>query len=721
MLEDLQTQVVVEGKAEAKTYDKFACLCKDETTDKTDAIRDGTDQVADLEATIAKLAATRTSLDDEITRLNKKIGKLSDFIDRETQKNAKLQSEYLKTKSELSKGRDNLKDALKMLKHGGGVSLVGVKSITAKLRDALAMEDAMGPNSQKRKQLLSLLQQPDVPMQDFSFHSEDIMHTIEDIHADFKTKLSDMHIEETKRHAKHHVMMQSKEDEKYLAEKDLKHRVEDKAQKMELIGQNSRELTVAKAALSDDQAYLKDLTQKCNEKAKAWDQRSKIRSDELSALTSALTVVKGQVTESAKATQSSLVRMRTRDSKMMVDKVLDEDAAAEKQMDRDLAEEEYSLEEAADETAEEAAADEEDDDDEDVALVQVQHPRKRLNALARTTRAHHRHLRAALKKKQTIVAELLTEKSKQLNSLVLAKLAAHAASDPFGKIKTLVQELIEKLLQEEADEADHKGWCDKELTKAKETRARKAEEIKKLNAELSMLEVKRDKTNEESDAVTKEIVILSNSLDKLAKEREEESTENAATVKEAQEGKEAVEEAIDILQKFYGTAAKAEVESLIQRRAKVHGFQAPDAGIDGAYKGSQSASGGVIGMLEVIQSDFQREITETQKDEKAAAAEYMEFETTTKTSKKTKETTKSALERELTEIHSSINEHKNSLTSEQELLDKAIQELLELQPACIDTGMSYEQRMAKREQEQEALKQALCILDQQGPVQTESC
>lgn len=718
MLEDLQTQVVIEGKAEAKTYDKFACLCKDETSDKTDAIRDGTDHVADLEATIAKLAATRTSLDDEITRLNKKIGKLSDSIDRETQKNAKLQSEYLKTESELSKGRDNLKDALKMLKHGGGVSLLGVTSITATLRNALAMEDAMGPNSQKRKQLISLLQQPDVPMQDFSFHSEDIMHTIQDIHADFKTKLSNMHIEETKRHAKHHVMMQSKEDEKYLAEKDLKHRVENKAQKMELIGQNSRELAVAKAALSDDQAYLKDLTQKCNEKAKAWDQRSKIRSDELSALTSALTVVKGQVTESAKATQSSLVRMRTRDSKMMVDKDLDEDAAAEKQMDGDLAEEEYSLEEAANEDP----ADEEDDDDEDVALVQVQHPRKRLNALARKTRAHHRHLRVALKKKQkSIVAELLTEKSKQLNSLVLAKLAAHAAADPFGKIKTLVQELIEKLLQEEADEADHKGWCDKELTKAKETRARKAEEIKKLNAELSMLEVKCDKTNEESDALTKEIVILSNSLDKLAKEREEESTENAATVKEAQEGKEAVEEAIDILQKFYGTAAKAEVESLIQRCAKVHGFEAPNAGIDGAYKGSQSASGGVIGMLEVIQSDFHREITETQKDEKAAAAEYMEFETTTKTSKKTKETTKSALERELTEINSLINEHKNSLTSEQELLDKAIQELLELQPACIDTGMSYEQRMAKREQEQEALKQALCILDQQGPVQTESC
>merc|ERR1719265_1862034 len=99
----------------------------------------------------------------------------------------------------------------------------------------------------------------------------------------------------------------------------------------------------------------------------------------------------------------------------------------------------------------------------------------------------------------------------------------------------------------------------------------------------------------------------------------------------------------------------------------------------------------------------------------------MEFETTTKTSRKTKEVTKTASKQELTEINNSINEHKNSLSTEQQLLDKAIQELLELQPACIQTGMSYEEKVAKREQEQQTLQQALCILDQEGPVQTENC
>merc|ERR1719178_535072 len=98
----------------------------------------------------------------------------------------------------------------------------------------------------------------------------------------------------------------------------------------------------------------------------------------------------------------------------------------------------------------------------------------------------------------------------------------------------------------------------------------------------------------------------------------------------------------------------------------------------------------------------------------------MEFETETKTSLGTKTVTKTAKEGELTEVNASIDEDNTSLVDEQSLLDKSVQEIIELQPACVDTGMSYEERVAKREQEIEALKEALCTLDREGPEQTEA-
>jgi len=54
------------------------------------------------------------------------------------------------------------------------------------------------------------------------------------------------------------------------------------------------------------------------------------------------------------------------------------------------------------------------------------------------------------------------------------------------------------------------------------------------------------------------------------------------------------------------------------------------------------------------------------------------------------------------------------LQTAMDLLDKALQELEELKPTCIDTGMSYAERVAKREEEMKALGNAVCILDEEG-------
>merc|ERR1719498_514272 len=66
MMEDLQTQVVMEGRAEAKTYDKFACFCKDTSEEKTWDIEDATDLATELTAKIGELMADREEADKVI-------------------------------------------------------------------------------------------------------------------------------------------------------------------------------------------------------------------------------------------------------------------------------------------------------------------------------------------------------------------------------------------------------------------------------------------------------------------------------------------------------------------------------------------------------------------------------------------------------------------------------------------------------------------------------
>jgi len=186
-------------------------------------------------------------------------------------------------------------------------------------------------------------------------------------------------------------------------------------------------------------------------------------------------------------------------------------------------------------------------------------------------------------------------------------------------------------------------------------------------------------------------------------------TENEATVTEAEAGLEAVNMAIDILDKFYKTAAKEEVDlSLLQGPAD----DAPDAGFDNgeAYTGAGGEAGGILGMLDVIKSDFERTISETQKAEAAAAEEYQSF--MTQSGKSLAEKTMASEEKTSQKDRAvqELEDADNDLGSQSKLLNTAIAELLDLKPTCIDTGMSYDERVARREDEIESLNKALCVL-----------
>merc|ERR550514_922138 len=116
-------------------------------------------------------------------------------------------------------------------------------------------------------------------------------------------------------------------------------------------------------------------------------------------------------------------------------------------------------------------------------------------------------------------------------------------------------------------------------------------------------------------------------------------------------------------------------------------------------------------MLDVIISDFERTIKVTTKAEKASHREFVEFERTSKTSIASKETGKSQAESDLKTTDSKIVEDMDDLDKHQKLLDDSLKTLEDLKPACVDTGMSYADRMQKRRDEIDALKEALCQLD----------
>merc|ERR1719164_27587 len=104
-----------------------------------------------------------------------------------------------------------------------------------------------------------------------------------------------------------------------------------------------------------------------------------------------------------------------------------------------------------------------------------------------------------------MIVSLLKGKGKELKSTLLTALASKIAADPLAKVKKLIQELIERLLTEAANEANQKGWCDKATADATQKRDYAADEIESLNAKLAKLEALSDKLGEEIKILNEEI------------------------------------------------------------------------------------------------------------------------------------------------------------------------------------------------------------------------
>jgi len=672
MLEGLKAQVLEEGEAEAATYNKFSCFCKDTSAEKAAAIKKGDDDKNDLTATIKDLQNKRDKLDAKIKELLSDIETAEKEMKEAEAKRAKELALYKSNEADLTAALEALTGAIQKMKASKSPSLLQFQSMRQTIKTAMMLADALNIGSAAAQKTVSMFlqQAPEVQMEDYKFHSDGIIDTLEKLLDQFRDEKTSVDAAEVKAVQEHTLFMQIKTDLIKKLNHELAEAKKEKASTIAAIETNSEELTTVAATLLDDQEYLKELASMCHEKALTWDQRSKLRQNELAMLTEVIGIITSSVTEK---TSAATIRFAQQHTSIRLARAV---ASSERAM------------EAVEAEAEEAEGT-------PIGFLQ----------------SAQRSLRGAPTKDgaKGIVVALLRQQGGKLKSTLLTALAGKIAADPFAKVKQLIQELIERLLTEAANEANQKGWCDKATKDAEQKRDYAAEEIATLNSEMAELEALIDKLTVELADLAKAIKELEDAREKAEKERKEEKAENAATVAEASAGLSAIDQAIDIISKFYKSAKKEKVDlSLEQGPAD----DAPDAGFDigEAYTGAQSESGGIIGMMEVMKSDFERTISETEAAEAQAEEEHLQFMTETGKSLAEKKVASEERTAQKDDASEKLEKASDNLDAQTKILETSIQELLDLQPVCVDTGMSYDERVARREDEIAALKKADCIL-----------
>merc|ERR550525_2060619 len=301
------------------------------------------------------------------------------------------------------------------------------------------------------------------------------------------------------------------------------------------------------------------------------------------------------------------------------------------------------------------------------------------------------------------VGMFLQERAHELQSRVLSAMADRVNADPFRKVKKMIGDLITKLMEEANEEAEHKGWCDTELATNEKTRKEKTEAVETLHAEIDQLEASIAKLTADISELTEGVAKLDKAMAEQTSIRQTEKAENTITIKDSQEAQTAVAQALTVLKEFYAKAGDA--TALVQQQP-----EAPEI-FDSPYKGMQAENSGVIGMLEVIESDFARLEAETTAAEATAQKEYDEFMTDSKVDKAAKVKDIEHKTAKKQDQNQALTVKREDLEGTQKELDAALAYYDKLKPSCVDAGVSYDDRVARRKEEIESLQEALKILN----------
>merc|ERR1719169_389274 len=197
--------------------------------------------------------------------------------------------------------------------------------------------------------------------------------------------------------------------------------------------------------------------------------------------------------------------------------------------------------------------------------------------------------------------------------------ATSAAEDPLGKIRGMVEDMIAKLMQEAAEEATQKAFCDQEIGESTASKEDKQGKLDKVNARIEKAEATTATLTEEISKLSKEVADNDAAMAEATAIRQKEKSAFMAVEKDLSESEEACNAAMEVLREYYEGA------SLIQTGAKAKA--SADAEGDGS---------GILGVLEVAASDFATGLAEARAVETEAQSEYDKLVQESKTLKATK-------------------------------------------------------------------------------------
>merc|ERR1712241_1237955 len=303
------------------------------------------------------------------------------------------------------------------------------------------------------------------------------------------------------------------------------------------------------------------------------------------------------------------------------------------------------------------------------------------------------------------VVQLVKQLARKHHSSALAQLASRMTAairfgtsggeDPFAKVKGLIENMIAKLEKEAEEEATEKAYCDEEMAKTEAKRGELMDDVAKVSAKIDQATSKSAALSADIKQLEAELAALMKSQAEMDKIRQEEHAAFLQAKDDLTLGLSGVRQALSVLRDYYASDA-----ALVQQPA-----------MPALHTKASGAGTSIIGILEVVESDFATGLAKEETQEEDAQNLYDDITQENKVTKTMKDQDvkyKTAEVKRLAKAVAELSSDKETLSTELVAVNEYYAKLKE---RCIAKPETYEERKARRQAEISGLKEALQILE----------
>jgi hypothetical protein len=307
LLKDMQDQMEKEQREDEEVYEKVACWCEMNDKEKSLTIEEAEARITDLTSTIEEKTASSARLNTEIKNLEAEIAKNQGALDKATAIREKQLEEFNAEEKDLLQSVGALKSAITVLSkhHSPGeetdeamLEISAMIDIQFKKHKAL-LEEIITPA--QRKAVSMFVQAPGEFFEEGSSTKKDeetyapqsgqIFGILKQMKETFETNLAASQKEELQNQAAYEDLKAAKEDEIKAGQSQLDTKTQELADTNQHLAQAKQDLDDTRNSLTADEKFLMNLKETCQQTDAEWEERQKMRQEEIQAVSEALSIL----------------------------------------------------------------------------------------------------------------------------------------------------------------------------------------------------------------------------------------------------------------------------------------------------------------------------------------------------------------------------------------------------------------------------------------------